>query len=576
MALMIPQFPPADARSKAEVRTFYRIREELGPSWTALHSLGLGSHRLKPWAEIDFVLIGGPGVFCLEVKGGRVRRAGGTWMYVDGADTAHPDNEGPFAQVGGASTALYNYLRQVLPRSTELLVGFGVVTPEFEFNITGPDIIREIVYDIEDTNRSFEAYMARLSNYWHDRTLRPRNKQMLPDTTRTAIKNAIRGDFDLEPCLRHQLGFVNEQLCRLTQEQYDTIDGLVDNARVVVSGGPGTGKSLLALREARRLAADGRRVLVCCFSDHLASHLKAACDAERITVVGLRRYMRGMVAQAGLQHRLPPAEEVDLDQVFYPELCTELALDWTEDRRYDALIVDEAQDIIREGYLDFFDAALNGGLAKGIWRFFADNQQDVYRNREPLALQRIGTLNPTQFKLRVNCRNTRPIACATALLSRVPLSETRVAEGPDVTYKWYTNVRHQGSMVSSQINIMLSGGLEPEQIVLLTTRRSLLKYWLTNLERVSSPVVKLDSSVTPKRAVRLGSVEDFKGLEADAIVLTDLDDLNGASMRETIYVGTSRARVFLTVFISEASREAFDQCGTVLGLNLGNADAGRR
>jgi hypothetical protein len=42
--------------------------------WAVLHSVGLTGHDCKPWAEIDFVLIGPPGIFCLEVKGGRVSR----------------------------------------------------------------------------------------------------------------------------------------------------------------------------------------------------------------------------------------------------------------------------------------------------------------------------------------------------------------------------------------------------------------------------------------------------------------------------------------------------------------------
>ncbi len=180
--------------------------------------------------------------------------------------------------------------------------------------------------------------------------------------------------------------------------------------------------------------------------------------------------MRLIVCSAGLEYRLPPAEEIDLDQVYYPQLSAEVALDWDESDRFDVLIVDEAQDVLRDTYLDFFDVALNGGLAEGLWRLFMDNNQDIYHNREPAALQRINKLGPTQFTLRINCRNTKPIAVATSLLARVPLAETRIAEGPDVAYKWFTNFRHQSSLVSSHINSLLSGGLNPDQITLLSAK----------------------------------------------------------------------------------------------------------
>lgn len=573
MALMIPQFPPTTVRSKAEVRMFYRIRDELPNSWTALHSLGLGSHQRKPWAEIDFVLVGAAGVFCLEVKGGRVQRSNGLWLYVDGAEEGHPNPEGPFAQAGSASAALFKHLRACLPPSVDLLVGYGVVTPDFQFSVRGPDVVPDIVYDIGDTQATFAAYMSRLANYWHDRLLHHREPMLLSEQVRAGIRTNLRGDFDLEPCLRHQLGYVREQLHQLTQEQYDTVDGLVENAKVVVKGGPGTGKSLLALREARRFSAEGKRVLLCCFSDLLASHLCTACESSQVTITGLRSLMRRIVSSAGLAYRLPPAEDTDLDQVYYPEISAEVALDWNDSDRYDVLIVDEAQDVLRDAYLDFFDVAIKGGLSDGVWRFFMDNNQDLYRNREPAALQRINRFGPTQFTLRVNCRNTKPIAIATSLLARVPLSETRIAEGPDVVYKWYSNVRHQGSLVASHINSLLSGGLTPDQITVLSAKSAAKAVWLRGLDRVPFPLCQVDSvPIRSKKTIAFCCVKDFKGLESDAVILTDIDDLESDEFRELLYVGTSRARIFLSLFMSEQVRESFRNCGAALGARLAAKD----
>ena len=84
------------------------IREDLGADWTALHSVGVANHPKKPWAELDFVLIGPGGVFCLEVKGGRVaRRDDGRWEFTNRGDVS-VKTEGPWDQVGSASAALYH------------------------------------------------------------------------------------------------------------------------------------------------------------------------------------------------------------------------------------------------------------------------------------------------------------------------------------------------------------------------------------------------------------------------------------------------------------------------------------
>ena len=51
-------------------------------------------------------------------------------------------------------------------------------------------------------------------------------------------------------------------LVRLTQEQFDILELLADFLRVGVSGRANTGKTLVGIERARRLAAEGRRVLL--------------------------------------------------------------------------------------------------------------------------------------------------------------------------------------------------------------------------------------------------------------------------------------------------------------------------
>ena len=46
-------------------------------NYIALHSVGLSEHSTKPYSEADFVLITDFGIFCLEVKGGEVKREKG-------------------------------------------------------------------------------------------------------------------------------------------------------------------------------------------------------------------------------------------------------------------------------------------------------------------------------------------------------------------------------------------------------------------------------------------------------------------------------------------------------------------
>lgn len=573
MARMIPQCPPITNPSKAENRLFYRIRDELTDAWTVLHSLGLGNHRVKPWTETDFVLIGPLGVYCIEVKGGRVSRREGQWVFIDGNDEARSKREGPFEQAGGASAALYSYLKERVPEVRGSVVGFGVATPDFTFDIAGPDIIDHVLYDERDASKKFSVYVNRISAYWHQRLHGSASVPPLTPGICERIRDQIRPDFDLEPSLRSQMGVVSKELLRLTNEQYRVIDALVENPRVMIRGGPGTGKSLLAIREARRIANNGGRVLLCCFNRQLARHLSSTlADCPAVTVAHVHGYMAELVKNAGLSHRLPAAEPADLFDVFYPELCVEILLGGGA-VEFDALILDEGQDLLREAYVDVFDGLLKGGIKAGLWRVFYDPNQDIYKGQQPKAIRALDNALPAQFKLFTNCRNTQPIALETSLLAGTACDETLVVGGPPVRKQWYSTPAQQARQVSNHINSLLSDGIRPEEIVILSRRRLQNSALALGLRTVGLPLVDISQSMTKptERCLRFSTVAAFKGLESEAVVLADIDDLSSDMARELLYVGTSRARLLLALFFSESVRKNYELCAFKFGERLASA-----
>lgn len=568
MAKMIPPAPPPQNPSKAENRLFYRIRDTLNGAWTVLHSLGLGNHRFKPWAQCDFVLIGPLGVYCIEVKGGRVARQGGEWLFIDGSEKANSKREGPFEQAGGASAALYKFLQEKVPEVKASVVAFGVATPDFTFRISAPDIINEIVYDERDSSQSFESYVHRIAAYWHNRLHGVTAPDLLPSNILERITSFLRPDFDLEPSLRSQMGIVRDELLQFTKEQFKIVDALIDNPRMMIRGGPGTGKSLLAVREARRLSREGARVLLCCFNRPLSHHLALGlADCRSCTVTHLHGLMADVVKQAGVGHRLPPAEPADLFEVYYPELCAEVLLD-SDPAQYDVLIIDEGQDLMKEAYVDVFDALLRGGIKAGTWRVFYDPNQDIYRGQQPKALKAFEGARPAQFRLFTNCRNTRPIALTTSMLSGTQCDETLVVNGPEIKKQWYISPAQQARQIANHLNSLLGAGVAPHEITVLSKRRLQNSALANGLRGVPVPLVDTSQSatVTPsEKSLRFSTVAGFKGLESEAIVLADIDDLASDESRELLYVGTSRARALLALFLSEGVRKDYDVCAFRFG-----------
>jgi superfamily I DNA/RNA helicase len=59
-------------------------------------------------------------------------------------------------------------------------------------------------------------------------------------------------------------------------------------------------------------------------------------------------------------------------------------------------------------------------------------------------------------------------------------------------------------------------------------------------------------------SIRYSSVHAFKGLEAAAVVLTDIENIDDEQAKALLYVGMSRARVSLHVFMNERLRSSYD------------------
>jgi hypothetical protein len=563
MTRMYPPEVSEETKSHAEKKVFDLIKLGLNDEWIALHSLGLISHNRKPWAEIDFVLIGPPGVFSLEVKGGRVARKDGMWQFTDGQGHTHIKAQGPFEQVGPANAALRANLVDKLPWLKHTAFGYGVLTPDIRFSVEGPDIEREIVFDERDFTHPFSTYMHRLSSYWHARLEFQRGQPVasLSDKERKVVLDQIRGDFDLRPSLPSRVGLAVDELLRLTEEQYRVLDGLTDNERVIVRGGAGTGKTLLAVEEAHSRATRGERILYCCFNRRLAAYVREAlADCDLVDVHHLHGFMASIVAEAGLNSKLPSAQPEDLFAVFYPELSLEALLVLDRLQQYDMLVVDEAQDLLRKSYMDVLDALVKGGLKDGKWRFFLDPFQDIFTGSDPEQISRLQATHPAQFRLSINCRNTAPVATAGGLLSGVLSTDTLVVNGPDVEWYWYRDASHARREVSKCLNRMLGEGIKPADLIVLSMRRLSNGSLREGLLDVPLPLVETDDlgSAPSNKAIRFSTVGSFKGLEADVVLLIDIDHLDDPDTLLSIYVGASRARAVLALFINETQREAYE------------------
>ena len=250
----------------------------------------------------------------------------------------------------------------------------------------------------------------------------------------------------------------------LTEHQAVILDAIRLLNRVEVRGGAGSGKTFLAVEQARRLSAKGQRVALVCYSHGLASYL------ERITANWPRRQQPAYVgefhdlgkqwgAPAGPDEALRNDDTVKFWEHDLPLQMADLAAQLEPGHRFDSIVVDEAQDFA-DAWWDPLLAALKDDETGGIYVFTDEGQRVFSRHGSPPV-----PLVP--LILDHNLRNTRQIANAFQPLVDHPMRFLG-GEGPAV--RFVACSRDEAMDVGDdQIDLLLDEGWRPEDLALLTT-----------------------------------------------------------------------------------------------------------
>ncbi|MBK7063412.1 MAG: ATP-binding protein [Rubrivivax sp.] len=108
---------------------------------------------------------------------------------------------------------------------------------------------------------------------WYGSQSRPTLRQL------EAVLRLLRPDFEYTASARNDVELAEAAIRRFTDEQFEAIDHLEDNRRVLFKGPAGTGKTFLAIEAARRAVRAGRTVALLCFNSLLASWLKHEAES---------------------------------------------------------------------------------------------------------------------------------------------------------------------------------------------------------------------------------------------------------------------------------------------------------
>lgn len=560
MATLIPSYPPAEISTPSERVVAEALCSQLPKDVRVFHSypwLRQERDLDKPWqgevireGEADFVIVDPRyGFMVIEVKGGHMFYSPSAQRW-DRHGATHSVKD-PFAQAGDNLRALEKILMERSfpggPAQMPFVRARAVVFPDCDYhgtlppgattsNLFGARDLAEIGRKVEQLFQSFP--------------FKP-SQQGIGQAVLDKILMALSSTFRLTPALWREVEDQERQIHRLTEEQSQILEFLGDRERATIRGVAGSGKTMLAMIRARRFADEGRSVLFVCYNSLLAEWLERELPMEYRELITIRHYHKlcaEWVKRAGI-----PWLNAGKDPEFWKSAAPRLfeqALDRLPENRFDAVVVDEGQDFESEWW-DGLEM-VNRRMTDGALFVFLDPVQRIFSGGQ-CYYPALGE----PFTLPVNCRNTEAIArrCGQVLGESI---RTRPGAPKGRAPIWIAADAGaaQAAAVDKQVKDWLLAGLKPSQIAVVTARSAENGCLYGNA--CLAGMLLTDELVKWRKGegILISTVGKFKGLEADAIVLTDVPEYSAYFRKEHVYVACSRARHLLTI-ISSASKPAF-------------------
>lgn len=544
MAILWPRELPVsirqDRRRGAEVRVYDRLAAVLDDSFTVFYSSPwLGTDHLgnERDGECDF-MIAHPrmGYLTLEVKGGGISfdPEERQWWSTD-RDGFRFRIKDPVEQARSAKHELLAKLRATRHWQDRWIHNsHGVVFPDAAAppRDLGADRPAHIFCCSRELGHGFREWIeSRLLE------VPPRiETRGLGRDGIAAFESILAQPFTLSFQIAGAMEGDRQHFCVLEPTQFHVLEMIADISRAEIRGAAGTGKTIVAIEEARRTAVAGQRTLLTCFGRPLANELARAAGAiGNLTVGSFHSVCLNAAETAGLE--LPSVGR--RDQKFFDNTLPELLMDAVAakpDLMWKTIVVDEGQDFQDSWWVAIESALLPGGRL----RIFSDANQRVYTRQNVPATD----LQLVPIRLCRNLRNTKSIHAAAVVHYEGP---EVIPEGPDgLAVNWievrtldallvaaYEEVRrlvYQNDVSASEIAVLLPNAAWVERF-LITVSRSHLEF--------------ADCSDLSTDRIVVDTLRRFKGLERSAIILVvaESDLANG----ELAYVGLSRPRFYLAV-----------------------------
>ena len=524
MAIMIPEVP-RDYDPLSLEDDMFKALSNLPDDYYVIHSFKnvFVEDNVLHEGETDFVIFNpNYGIICVEAKAGQIKYQGGCWKYASDRVMKHG---GPYNQ---ASQNKWDLLTRIqmsplkdlqyrcklihavwFPSISERDLSSNRFPAEFDRRIT------MTVEALEDPQKYIDSIFGiELENNIQTHLSESDAKRL--------IREIICPEFDIFPSSSFDVDLKKITFNRLLEEQKGLLNYLVEQKSAVINGAAGTGKTMIAVEKATRHANEGEKVLFLCFNAFLREHLESRYPNVNIDYMTIDGFVCRICKTSKADYKQASDKVIDMYL--------------TGSFPYKHVIVDEGQDFgkneIEESDLlqAIHDTVVDNDEVDGTFYVFYDRLQLIQANMIPSYISDADC----KLTLYKNCRNTENIALTSLkpITERMPKLYEGAIKGVPATIHFCANEEGAQNCVIELIENLKKDGIA--DVVILTC----------NTENGSILASRVTDGKYKKKLFT--TCRKFKGLEADAIIMVDIDETTFDEKNVLrYYVGASRARVRL-------------------------------
>jgi thymidine kinase len=531
MARMIPATISLDTQSNAEIRLFPLLKKSLDDSFTVFHSFDLLTKNLQQKfieGEIDFLIFSPQyGLLVLEVKGGGIVYDGSTGVWYQ---NNHELKMSPSEQAKNSKYKLLDFLEDQLKHKPRVCLGHAVCFPDVFTDIkTSPSGMTTDICitgnQLSDLKKHIISIMGKFNRDFPITSANPETENIVLVLMPYCEYGTSLADLTKQ---------ADRKIFSLTEQQCEVLNIFSEYKRVLIKGCAGSGKTIMAVKKAKELAAEGQNVLLLTYNILIGNKLaKEVQDYPEITACHYHQFCETVVQETEVP--FPNRKDPQYWTTLLPLALLE-ALN-QQPRKYDAVIVDEAQDF----KTDWWETINELVKDDGYYYIFYDPEQNIWDN--PLDFP----TTEVRGVLDQNCRNTRTIFEKLLPYTETAMKLAKNAPDGEQVIEYICSSQHDtrkqlGSILHDLVN---NNGIKPEEIIILGAR-NLKNTCLDNNNTIGNFQITESDEMKPN-SISYHTYMKFKGCEACAVILLEVEEEGKWAGTIPHYTAISRAQHLLYI-----------------------------